>query len=137
MYLIDTNVISALRRPEQAPESLIEWASSASEGDLYVSAITLYEIDIGIRRLERRDPAQAEGLRGWFDRRVVSGFRERILPVDHAVSIRAAALQVPDPMPEADGFIAATALVHRLTLVTRNVRNFARTGVKIVNPWNS
>lgn len=136
MYLIDTNVISALRRPDQTSRSLVEWAGGISEDDLYLSVMTLYEIDIGIRRIERRDPGQGQGLRGWFDRRVVSGFRERILPIDPAIAIRASALQVPDPMPEADGLIAATALVHRLTLVTRNVRDFTRTGVEILNPWD-
>ena len=135
MYLLDTNVVSALRRPEREPRQIVTWAASVAEDELYLSALSIYEIEVGIGRLERRDQPQASRLRDWLDRRVVPGFRDRILPLDETVAARAAALQVPDSMPEADGFIAATALVHRLTLVTRNVRDFESSGVSLLNPW--
>lgn len=136
MFLLDTNVLSAMRRPDQAPPSLSAWAASIPVGDLYISAMSVYEIDFGIRRIERRDGQQGALLRNWFTRRVMGSFRDRILPMDETVAQRCAALQVPDPRPERDSFIAATALAHSLVLVTRNVRDFAETGVELFNPWN-
>ena len=135
MYLFDTNVVSALRRPKLAPPSLVAWASSIPSSEMHLSAVSLYELDLGIRILERRDQAQGETLRNWLSKRVLPQFRDRILPFDEAVAVHAAALHVPDPRPERDSFIAATALTHRLTLVTRNVRDFAPMGVDIFNPW--
>jgi predicted nucleic acid-binding protein len=136
MYLIDTNVLSALRRPETAPPAVTEWAEAIPVGDLYLPVMSVYEIDLGIRRMERRDPAQGAVLRVWFSRRVIANFRDRILPINEAVAMRCAQLQVPDPRPERDSFIAATALVHRLTVVTPNVRDFVDMGVTVLNPWD-
>ena len=135
MYLLDTNVVSSLRRPEQAPPPLVAWAAAVSVADLYLSVISLYEIELGIRRIERRDAAQGETLRRWFGGRIIAGFRDRILPISEPIALCCATLQVPDPRPERDCFIAATALVHRLTVVTRNERDFAGTGVTFLNPW--
>lgn len=132
MFLLDTNVLSALRRPDTAPARLVAWAADIPVSDLYVSAMSVYEIDVGIRRIERHDTLQGNVLRAWFDRRILGNFRGRILPVDETVAVRCAELQVPDPKPERDCFIAATALVHRLVLVTRNVRDFAATGVDVL-----
>jgi predicted nucleic acid-binding protein len=134
MYLLDTNVVSALRRPQMAPPSLVAWAGSVAVENLFVSVITLYELELGIRRVERRDPPQGRVLRLWLERHVNAHFHGRILPIDDIIAARAAALQVPDPRPERDTFIAATALVHGLTVVTRNVRDFAP--VATVNPWD-
>lgn len=136
MFLIDTNVLSALRRPETAPPAVTAWAAAIPVGDLYLSVMSVYEIDLGIRRMERRDPAQGTVLRAWFSRRVIANFRDRILPITEAVAMQCAHLQVPDPRPERDSFIAATALVHRLMVVTRNVRDFVDMGVTLVNPWD-
>jgi predicted nucleic acid-binding protein len=135
MFLLDTNVISTLRRPKLAPPSLTAWAASTSSSEMHLSAVSLYELELGIRSIERRDQVQGEILRNWLTKMVLPQFRDRIIPFGEAIAVRAAALNVPDPRPERDSFIAATALTHRLTLVTRNVRDFAPMGVEIFNPW--
>lgn len=137
MFLLDTNVLSALRRPGTAPPSLVSWAASLPLSDLFLSAVSIFELELGIRRMERRDSAQGEILRHWLDRRILPQFRDRILAVDTAVALRTAALHVPDPRPERDSLIAGTALVHGLTLVTRNARDFEPMGLVILNPWDS
>ncbi|HIJ38864.1 MAG TPA: type II toxin-antitoxin system VapC family toxin [Rhodospirillaceae bacterium] len=137
MYLLDTNIVSALRRPDRASPALVNWAASVALSDQYISAMTVYEIELGVQLIERRDPAQGDLLRSWLSRSVRGQFRERILPIDDAVAARCAALQVPDPRPERDSFIAATALVHRLVVVTRNVKDFD--GIRdltVLNPWD-
>jgi len=136
MFLLDTNVVSALRRPDHVPPGLAAWAASVSVSDLYLSAMTLYELELGVQRVERRDKPQGELLRSWLTKSVRGQFRDRILPIDDAVAARCAALQVPDPRPERDGFIGATALVHRLVLVTRNVKDFVGMfGLELLDPW--
>ncbi len=137
MFLLDTNVVSALRRPDTAPASLVSWAAGVAVADLYLSAMTLYELELGVQRIERRDQAQGEMLRTWLSRAVRVQFRDRILPIDDAVAARCASLQVPDPRAERDSFIGATALVHRLVLVTRNIKDFAAMmGLEMFNPWD-
>lgn len=133
MFLLDSNVLSALRRPAMAPPSLVAWAAATPLTDLYLSAMTIYEFEIGVRRIERRDQAQGKVLRAWLNGHVLAQFRQRILPIDEVVAARCAALQVPDPRPERDSFIAATALVHRLVVVTRNVKDFP--DVRTLDPW--
>jgi predicted nucleic acid-binding protein len=137
MFLVDTNVLAALRRPNHAPSAVAAWAAGVPVAELYLSVMSIYELDLGVRRIERRDSRQGEVLRAWFTRRVLGNFRNRILSIDDAVAARCAELQVLHPRPERDSFIAATALVHRLTVVTRNERDYAGTGVKILNPWES
>jgi toxin FitB len=135
MYLLDTNVLSELRRPERAAAKVRDWAASVPEAGIFLSAITILEIERGILLRERKDREQAAHLRQWLEARVLGAFGERILPFDAAVARRCASLHVPDPMPAADAIIAATALVHGLTVVTRDVGDFERTGVKLLNPW--
>jgi predicted nucleic acid-binding protein len=135
MFLLDTNVLSELRRPERANVGLTAWAASAPPEELFISAITLFEIELGVAQAERKDATKGAVLRGWIDAQVVPGFQNRIVPVDVDVARRCAGLHVPDPRPQRDSLIAATALVHRLIVVTRNVRDFEPMGVPLLNPW--
>lgn len=137
MYLLDTNVVSELRkiRLGKADRHVAEWADRMEAADLYVSVITIQELEIGILLVERRDPAQGAIFRAWLNGHVLPAFDGRILVVDTAVAQRSARLHVPDPRPVRDGLIAATALVHGMTVVTRNVADFEPTGVTIFNPW--
>lgn len=135
MYLLDTNVISELRKP-QADANVVAWAKSVTAPRMFISAITLKELETGVLRMERRDPAQGKLLRTWLKRHVLPAFDTRILPVDAAVALRCAHLQVPDQANESDALIAATALVHGLTVVTRNVGDFKSSGVPLINPWD-
>jgi predicted nucleic acid-binding protein len=136
-YLLDTNVVSELRKAGdgRADVNVVRWLSDEDAGRFYLSAITVMELDLGIRLVERRDPVQGKRLRTWMDSRVMTEFADRVLPVDIAVAFCCAGLHVPDPRSERDAFIAATALVHGLTIVTRNVADFRPTGVRIVDPW--
>lgn len=138
MFLLDTNVLSELRKAGggKADPHVVSWLSGQDAASFYVSAVTLMELDLGILLVERRDPAQGEHLRAWMDSYVVPEFSERTVPIDTAVAFRCARLHVPDPRPERDAFIAASALVHGMTIVTRNVADFALMGVPIINPWN-
>jgi len=138
VFLLDTNVVSELRkvRTSKADPNVVAWTASVETIDLYVSAITIQELEIGVLLLERRDPGQGALLRAWLDHQVIPAFRERVLPVDTAVAQRSAKLHVPDPRPVRDGLIAGTALAHGLTVVTRNVRDFEGTGVALLNPWD-
>lgn len=137
MYLLDTNVVSELRRARagKADHNVTAWATHVPLAQLFVSVVTVHELEIGVLLAERRDPRQGTLLRAWLDGRVVAGFGTRIVPVDTAVVRCSARLHVPDPRPFRDALIAATALVHGLTVVTRNVRDFESTGVPLVNPW--
>jgi predicted nucleic acid-binding protein len=135
MYVLDTDVVSHLRRPEKAHPNVIAWASNTPVTPHFISAITLFELERGILLMERKDAAQGAILRAWMDNQILVRFSGRILPVDIAVAQRCARLHVPDPKPERDALIAATALVHGMTVVTRNVHDFEPTGVEILNPW--
>lgn len=137
MFLLDTSVISELRKAGdgKADPNLVAWLSSVDATTLYVSAISLMELEFGILLIERRDIPQGAKLRAWMDNRILPEFSERTLPVDTAVALRCARLHVPDPRSNRDAFIAATALVHALTVVTRNVADFEPTGVPLLNPW--
>lgn len=135
MYLFDTNVISELRRPALADPNVLSWAKTIPEDMIRLSVVTIHEVDRGVRRIARRDARQAAVLSDWLERDVVARHRERILPIDLAVARSAAALHVPDPRPLMDAFLAATALVHGLTIATRNVRDFEGTGLALIDPW--
>jgi len=135
MFLLDTNVLSELRRADRADARVAEWARSADHLQFYLSAITILEIEAGTLLLARRDVQQGLVLRTWIDEHVLPAFEGRILAVDTGVAQRCAKLHVPDRRPERDALIAATALVHRLKLVTRNVADFEPMGVDLINPW--
>ena len=138
MYLLDTNVVSELRkvRHGKANAGVAAWADSVEAIDLYVSALTVQELELGVLMMERRDVQQGAVLRAWLDEQVVPAFEGRILPVDTVVALRSAHLHVPGPCAVIDSLIAATALVHSMTVVTRNVADFERTGVMLLNPWS-
>jgi predicted nucleic acid-binding protein len=139
MFLLDTNVISELRKAGdgRADGNVTAWLSNVDAESFYISAVTLMELEQGILRMQRRDPTQGARLRIWMDSHILPEFSERTLPVDRAVALRCAPLHVPDPRPERDAFIAATALVHGMTVVTRNIADFEPTGVHAFNPWNA
>lgn len=137
MFLIDTNVISEQRRMGTAREhpGVAAWTRATLLETMWVSVITLRELETWVLLTTRRDPAQGLHMRRWFDRGVLRAFASRILSVDPAVATRCAELHVPDPQPSADSLIAATALVHGLTVVTRNTSDFATMRVNCLNPW--
>lgn len=137
MYLLDTNVVSEIRkiRAGKADANVARWAENTHAAELYLSVIVIQELELGVLLAERRDPAQGAILRAWMEGHVLQAFAGRILPVDLAVARRSAPLHVPDPRPVRDGMIAATALVHGMTVVTRNVSDFLPCGVRLVNPW--
>lgn len=137
MFLLDTNVVSELRkiRLGKADGHVAAWADSMDAADLYLSVITIQELEIGVLLAERRDPRQGAVFRAWLNDHVLPAFTDRILAVDTTVALRSARLHVPNPLPVRDGLIAATALVHGMTVVTRNVADFEPTGVLIINPW--
>lgn len=137
MFILDTNVVSELRKVRlgKADRHVAQWADSVDAGELFISAITILELEIGVLLAERRDPPQGALLRTWLNSHVLPAFAERVLPVDTAVAQRSARLHVPNPQPLRDGLIAATGLVHGMTVVTRNVIDFIATGVSLLNPW--
>ena len=137
MYLLDTNVISELRKAKsgKADQKVIAWAESVSASSLYMSAITVLELETGVLLVERRDPTQGAVLRSWLNTHVLPAFSDRILPIDTAVAQYCAKLHVPDPRSDRDALIAATALVHGMPVVTRNIQDFVPTGVELLNPW--
>jgi len=136
MYLLDTNVVSELRKGRKAQRSVRIWAQALSTDSLYLSVVSILELEIGTLLVERRDRKQGAILRSWIDGHVLPSFSGRILAIDTVVAQRYAALHVSNPRSDRDALIAATALVHGMTVVTRNVSDFQATGVAVVNPWH-
>lgn len=137
MFLLDTNVVSELRKVGDGTANafVTRWISGQEASTLFVSVLTLMELEIGILRIERRDAEQGKRLRTWFEERVLPEFQERTLPIDAAVALKCARLHVPDPRAERDALIAATAMVHGMTVVTGNWTDFEATGVAFIDPW--
>ncbi len=138
MYLLDTNVVSELRkvRAGKANEGVAEWATQVPAVLMFLSVVSLHELEHGVLLAERSDPPKGALLRRWLDDSVLPAFLDRVVPVDPAVARRAAALHVPDPAPFRDALIGSTALVHSMTMVTRNRRDFDRfAGLDVLDPW--
>lgn len=137
MFILDTNVVSELRKAKagKADRHVTAWASSVPADSLFVSAVTVLELETGVLLVERRDPKQGALLRVWLDQHVLPAFAGRVLPVDLDVARKCAVLHVPDPRSDRDAIIAATAMIHRMTVVTRTEADFAATGVALLNPW--
>lgn len=135
MYVLDTDVVSHLRRPERADPNVLEWAARSPIDEQFLSSMTVFELELGVRQLERRDARLGALLRDWLERRVLATFADRVLAMDAAVARRCAGLHIPDPRPARDAFIAATALEHGYTVVTRNVKDYAPMGVAVFDPW--
>jgi predicted nucleic acid-binding protein len=139
MFVLDTNVVSELRkvRSGKANPGVAGWAAGVRSAEMFISTITIHELEHGVLLMERSDPDQDAVLRWWLDESVAVAFAERVLVVDEDVARRAASLHVPDPAPFRDALIGGTALVHHMTLVTRNVKDFkAIDGLEILNPWS-
>ena len=138
MFLLDTNVISESRKLHagKADANVTRWLQATSPAQTFISVFTGFELELGVRLKERQDQAQGEALRRWLETIVLPGFADRVLEPGIDVARRCAALHVPDPASERDAWIAATSLEHGLTVVTRNVADFERTGVQLINPWD-
>ncbi|HEY6275446.1 MAG TPA: type II toxin-antitoxin system VapC family toxin [Streptosporangiaceae bacterium] len=132
-YLLDTNVVSELRKTEPDP-CVLAWYATVNSADLYLSVLTIGEIRLGIERLRRRDPAQADRLEHWL-RGLLVGYRDHLVGIDADIAEEWGRLNAGDPLPVIDGLLAASARTHGLTLVTRNVSDLGRCGVQLVNPF--
>lgn len=139
MYLLDTNVVSELRKigDGKADPNVLSWVRSIPVGSMFLSAITILELETGVLRIERRDAPQGAMLRAWLEGHVLPTFRGRILSVDTEVALRSARMHVPSRRAALDALIAATALVNGMTVVTRNVTDFRSLGVPLLNPWDA
>jgi len=139
MYLLDTNVVSELRKSHtgKADRHVKAWSDGVDAASMFLSVITLLELELGTLLMERRDTRQGAMLRAWVEHQILPSFAGRILAVETAIAQKSAALQVPNPRPYRDALIAATGLVHGMTVVTRNVSDFEPTGVPTLNPWQS
>jgi predicted nucleic acid-binding protein len=137
MYLLDTNVVSELRKSADGRinKGVQSWAEAIFPELMFISAITVLELEIGVLQIERRDKKQGAVLRRWLNQNVLPAFSDRVLPVDLAVAQRCASLHVPNPKSERDAMIAASAIESRMTIVTRNVSDFSQSGVKVFDPW--
>jgi len=138
MFLLDTNVVSDMRKVGKRSEfrTLGEWVSAQENSTLFISSITQFELELGVQRMERRDPKQGNQLRQWLSVRVAKAFDGRVLPFDIDATKICASFHVPDPASYRDAFIAAIAATHHLTIVTRNTRDFKPMGVACLDPYD-
>jgi predicted nucleic acid-binding protein len=137
MFLLDTNVISELRRARRTDPNVAAWAENVTQDVMFLSSVTILELEIGALRLARRDAGQGPRIQRWIENRVLPAFANHVLPVDTEVARRCARLHIPDPRPYRDSLIAATALVHGLTVATRNRADFEPMAVPMLNPWDA
>jgi len=139
MYLLDTNVVSEIRkiRQNKTNQNVVAWLSRVQKESLYTNAVVLMEIERGILRLENIDPQQADRFKNWYHSAVKPMFHERILPIDEATATVCSRLHVPDLSPENDAWVAASAIQYDLTLVTRNTRDFGHSNLRVLNPFDS
>lgn len=133
-YLVDTNVISEWRKGARANPGVISWFEEVADEGIHISVLTVGELRCGIDSIERRDASTARVLDGWL-RGIVEGFHERLVPIDQAIAEEWGRMNVSHSLPVVDSLLAATAKVHGLTLVTRNTKDVARTGVHCLNPF--
>ena len=133
-FLVDTNVVSEIRKGPRCHESVARWVENTAQSDLFISVITIGEIRRGVERIRRRDSRSADILEAWLFE-LVAEYEDRIVPIDLEIATEWGRLNVPDPLPVVDGLLAATARVRNLVVATRNVRDIARAGVDTVNPW--
>ncbi len=136
MFLLDTNVVSELRKGSRAHAGVVAWIEATNDEALFLSVLVAGELRQGVERLRLRDPPQAERLDAWL-RTLVDDYAERLLPIDLRIAELWGRFNVPDPISTVDGLLAATAIVHDFTLVTRNARDVERTGVRVYNPFGS
>jgi predicted nucleic acid-binding protein len=138
MLLLDTNVVSELRKVAsgRAHPNVVVWNETVDPAETFISSVVLHELEIGVRLVEHNDTVAGKVLRNWLENTVLTTFSGRILPLDEAPAVQAARWHVPDPKPINDAYIAATALTRRMTLVTRNIKDFEGMGVALVNPWD-
>lgn len=137
MYLLDTHVVSELRRRDRTDARVAAWVDAMDPAELFVSVVTVLELEMGVLAVERRDASQGALLRRWLEERVLPVFEDRILPIDLQVARRCAGLHVPDRRAERDALVAATALRHAMTVATRNVADFSPMGVAVFDPWTA
>jgi predicted nucleic acid-binding protein len=137
MLLLDTNVVSELRKVAsgKADPNVVVWNETVDPAETFISSVVLHELEIGVRLVERNDAVAGKVLRNWLENTVLGAFSGRILPLDEAAAVQAAKWHVPHPRPINDAYIAAVAVTRRMTLVTRNVKDFEGMGVNLVNPW--
>jgi toxin FitB len=138
MLLLDTNVVSELRKVAsgKAHPNVVVWNETVDPAETFISSVVLHELEIGVRLVEHSDAAAGKVLRNWLENTVLTAFSGRILPLDEATAVQAARWHVPNPKPVNDAYIAATALTRRMTLVTRNIKDFEGMGVALTNPWD-
>jgi len=134
MYLLDTNVLSELRKRGRCNQAVARWFAGIRSQEIYISVLVLGELRRGIESIRRRDSAGAEALDKWVEQ-LQDTHAERMLPVDARVAGIWGRINVPDPMPAVDGLLAATALRHDLVLTTRNTSDVVRSGARLLNPW--
>lgn len=139
MYLLDTNVISELRKipKSTADKNVMAWAKSVDSTLMFMSTITIFEIELGIQLHRQKDATQSLMLHDWFHGHVMPLFAGRVLPVNEIIALTAAELNCPNRRPLNDSLILATGKVHQLIIVTRNEKDFEGAGIKVLNPWGS